>query len=71
MGLRTTQMLGTFFDGVTPPRKRCAGGESFEIGFRETIRRRDGPFRDYGERREQGSGPSRAWAPQRCTVQRR
>ena len=25
--------------------------ESFgEIGFRETIRRRDGPFEDYGER---------------------
>jgi enoyl-CoA hydratase len=53
MGLRTTQMLGTFFDGVTRHTEEAYRWvESFrEIGFRETIRRRDGPFGDYGERR--------------------
>ena len=52
MGLRTTQMLGTFFDGVTRHTEEALRWrESFgEIGFRETIRRRDGPFQDYGER---------------------
>lgn len=52
MGLRTTQMLGTFFDGVTRHTEEALRWrESFgEIGFRETIRRRDGPFNDYGER---------------------
>jgi enoyl-CoA hydratase len=52
MGLRTTQMLGTFFDGVTRHTEEALRWrESFgEIGFRETIRRRDGPFEDYGER---------------------
>jgi enoyl-CoA hydratase len=52
MGLRTTQMLGTFFDGVTRHTEealRWAEGMR-EIGFRETIRRRDAPFADYGER---------------------
>lgn len=52
MGLRTTQMFGTFFDGVTRHTEEALRWrESFqEIGFRETIRRRDGPFGDYGER---------------------
>jgi enoyl-CoA hydratase len=52
MGLRTTQMLGTFFDGVTRHTEEARRWrESFgEIGFRETIRRRDAPFQDYGER---------------------
>ncbi|MBK9544485.1 MAG: crotonase/enoyl-CoA hydratase family protein [Dehalococcoidia bacterium] len=52
MGLRTTQMLGTFFDGVTRHTEEALRWqESFsEVGFRETIRRRDGPFEDYGER---------------------
>ena len=52
MGLRTTQMLGTFFDGVTRHTEEALRWqESFkEVGFRETIRRRDGPFGDYGER---------------------
>ncbi|MGH2584566.1 MAG: crotonase/enoyl-CoA hydratase family protein, partial [Dehalococcoidia bacterium] len=52
MGLRTTQMLGTFFDGVTRHTEEAyRWRESFgEIGFRETIRRRDAPFSDYGER---------------------
>lgn len=52
MGLRTTQMLGTFFDGVTRHTDEALRWrENFgEFGFRETIRRRDGPFEDYGER---------------------
>ncbi len=53
MGLRTTQLFGTFFDGVTRHTEEALRWrESFgEIGFRETIRRRDAPFADYGERR--------------------
>ncbi len=52
MGLRTTQMFGTFFDGVTRHTEEALRWrESFsEVGFRETITRRDGPFSDYGER---------------------
>jgi enoyl-CoA hydratase len=52
MGLRTSQILGTFFDGVTRHTEEALRWrESFsEVGFRETIRRRDGPFQDYGER---------------------
>jgi len=52
MGLRTTQMLGTVFDGVarhTEEAQRWVDGILID-GFRETIRRRDAPFRDYGER---------------------
>ena len=53
MGLRTTQMLGTLFDGITRHTEEALRWqESFkEVGFRETIRRRDAPFEDYGERR--------------------
>ena len=53
MGLRTTQTLGTFFDGMTRHTEEAlAWRDSFDaIGFRETIRRRDAPFEDYGERR--------------------
>ncbi len=52
MGLRTTQLLGTLFDGITRHTEEALRWqESFgEIGFRETIRRRDAPFQDYGER---------------------
>lgn len=52
MGLRTTQMFGTFFDGVTRHTEEAyRWREDFgAIGFRETIRRRDAPFADYGER---------------------
>ena len=52
MGLRTTQLFGTLFDGITRHTEEALRWqESFrEIGFRETIRRRDGPFGDYGER---------------------
>jgi enoyl-CoA hydratase len=52
MGLRTTQIFGTLFDGMTRHTEEALRWrESFaEIGFRETIRRRDAPFGDYGER---------------------
>jgi enoyl-CoA hydratase len=51
MGLRTTQMLGTFFDGMTRHTEEAQRWvESILVdGFRETIRRRDAPFGDYGE----------------------
>jgi enoyl-CoA hydratase len=54
MGLRTTQMFGTFFDGMTRNTQEAIDWrDSFSsLGFRETIRRRDGPFGDSGERRE-------------------
>jgi enoyl-CoA hydratase len=51
MGLRTTQLVGTLFDGDA--RHTPEGVEWLEIakreGFREAVRRRDGPFGDYGE----------------------
>ena len=52
MGLRTSQMLGTFFDGVTRHTEEAYRWvESFEEkGFREMIRERDAPWEDYGER---------------------
>jgi len=52
MGLRTTQMLGTFFDGVTRHTEEAYRWvEGFEEkGFREVIRERDRPWQDYGER---------------------
>jgi enoyl-CoA hydratase len=51
MGLRTTQMLGTFFDGMTRHTEEAyRWAESFaEKGFREVIRERDAPWQDYGE----------------------
>lgn len=52
MGLRTTQMLGTFFDGMTRHTEEAYRWvESFgEKGFREVIRERDEPWGDYGSR---------------------
>ena len=51
MGLRTTQMLGTLFDGMTRHTEEAyRWAESFEDkGFREVIRERDAPWQDYGE----------------------
>lgn len=50
MGLRTSQMLGTFFDGVTRHTEEAYRWvESFdERGFREVVRERDDPWEDYG-----------------------
>ena len=52
MGLRTTQMLGAFFDGMTRHTEEALRWqESFrDTGFCGTIARRDRPFSDYGER---------------------
>jgi enoyl-CoA hydratase len=54
MGLRTTQLFGTLFDGITRHTEEAyRWSESFrEKGFREVIRERDAPFEDYGERRK-------------------
>ena len=50
MGLRTSQMLGTFFDGVTRHTEEAYQWvESFEEkGFRQVVRERDDPWQDYG-----------------------
>lgn len=52
MGLRTSQLLGTFFDGVTRHTEEAYRWvESFdEKGFRQVIRERDAPWQDYGEK---------------------
>ncbi len=52
MGLRTSQVLGTFFDGMTRHTEEAyRWAESFaDKGFREVIRERDAPWEDYGER---------------------
>ena len=52
MGLRTTQMLGTFFDGIArhTPEGIAWRDEAMKGGFRDAVRRRDAPWSDYGER---------------------
>jgi len=54
MGLRTSQLLGTFFDGVTRHTEEAYRWvESFEEkGFRQVIAERDEPFGDYGAGRK-------------------
>lgn len=51
MGLRSTQLVGTWFDGCA--RHTPEGFAWLDIaereGFREAVRRRDAPFADYGE----------------------
>lgn len=56
MGLRTSQMLGTFFDGITRHTEEAyQWAESFEQkGFRNVIRERDDPWEDYGSRPADG-----------------
>jgi enoyl-CoA hydratase len=52
MGLRTTQILGTFLDGIarhTPEGLRWRDLAMRE-GFREAVRRRDEPWGDYSAR---------------------
>ena len=53
MGLRSSQLLGSFFDGVA---RHSQEGRDFvtraqEVGFRQAVRERDAPFGDYGERK--------------------
>jgi len=51
MGLRTTQMLGTVFDGIArhTPEGVAWRDMAMKEGFREAVRRRDAPWGDYGE----------------------
>lgn len=60
MGLRTTQMMGTFFDGMarhTEEARRWV--ESFaEKGFRQAVRDRDEPWGDYGAAPSPPAGPA-------------
>src|SRR5207244_4741220 len=51
MGLRTTQMMGTVFDGIArhTPEGVAWRDMAMKEGFREAVRRRDAPFGDYGE----------------------
>lgn len=51
MGLRTTQLFGTLFDGITRHTEEARRWvESFEEkGFRQVISERDRPWQDYGE----------------------
>ena len=66
MGLRTTQMLGTFFDGITRHTEEAYRWvEDFgRLGFRETIRRRDEPFGDYGSGPRSGPASTSDPAPE-------
>jgi len=52
MGLRTTQLMGTVFDGIArhTPEGVAWRDLAMKEGFREAVRRRDAPFGDYGER---------------------
>ena len=52
MGLRTSQLLGTFFDGVTRHTEEALQWTEAiaERGFKEVIAERDGPWEDYGQR---------------------
>jgi len=57
-GLQATQLLGTFFDGIT---RHTEEGHGFvrraaESGFKEAVRERDEPFGDFGM---QGFGVTR------------
>ncbi len=52
MGLRTSQILGTVFDGIArhTPEGIAWRDLAMREGFREAVRRRDRPHGDYGER---------------------
>ena len=49
-GLHTTQLLGTFFDGIArhTPEGHAFAARAAEGGFREAVRDRDEPFGDFG-----------------------
>ena len=52
MGLRTSQMMGTFFDGVTRHTEEAYRWEEeiAEHGLRPVVAERDGPWEDYSQR---------------------
>jgi enoyl-CoA hydratase len=54
MGLASSRLLGTLFDGVA---RHTQEGLDFvkraqEAGFRQAVRERDDPFEDYGSRKK-------------------
>jgi enoyl-CoA hydratase len=51
MGLRSSQTLGTVFDGIArhTPEGIAWRDMAMKEGFREAVRRRDAPWGDYGE----------------------
>jgi enoyl-CoA hydratase len=53
MGLATTQMLGTIFDGIArhTPEGVAWRERAISAGVRQALAERDGPFGDYGSRR--------------------
>jgi enoyl-CoA hydratase len=53
MGLQSSRMLGTLFDGIA---RHTQEGLDFvrraqDVGFRQAVRERDDPFEDYGSRK--------------------
>jgi enoyl-CoA hydratase len=52
MGLGTSRLIGTFFDGVARHTQEGLDfvARSQEVGFRQAVRERDDPFGDYGSR---------------------
>jgi len=58
MNLRTTQLLGTLFDGMTRHTEEAYRWmeDCADKGVRQTIRDRDRPWRDYGEKPKQEDG---------------
>ena len=53
MGLRTSQLIGTVFDGIArhTPEGVAWRDLAMKEGFREAVRQRDEPWGDYGSRR--------------------
>ena len=56
MGFASSRTLGTLFDGIA---RHTQEGLDFvaragEVGFRQAVRERDDPFRDYGSRPRRG-----------------
>jgi len=67
-GLAATQVLGTFFDGITRHTQegRAFQAHAAEVGFRQAVRDRDGRFGDAGRNAHRGEpGPRTdvAWDP--------
>jgi len=59
MGMASTRLLGTLFDGVA---RHTQEGLDFvhradDVGFRQAVRERDDPFGDYGSRRKTALTP--------------
>ena len=60
MGLRTTQMMGTFFDGMARHTEEARRWVEYmaEKGFRQAVRERDEPWGDYGAAPSPSAGPA-------------